>query len=141
MKVKQNRKWKIPYTVLDGRQSLCFSSYKNRKLKIKLWWVGARERKKWHFLYRLFCPKGIFLIFVAPYLNVLTWKCIEYIFRTCIILHTKKLLHVLLLLVFKIIQSLQRILKQCFIDKNLSCYHKTEKHVPRNNFCKEKKPL
>ena len=134
--MKQNRKWKIPHTVLDERQSLCFSSYKNRKLKIKLWWVGAGES-----LCRLFCPKGIFLILAAPFLNVLTWKCIEYIFRICIILRTKKLLHVLLLLVFKIIQSLQRILKQCFIDKNLSCYHKTEKHVPRNNFCKEKKPL
>ena len=28
------------------RQNLCLSSYKNRKLKIKLWWVGACERKK-----------------------------------------------------------------------------------------------
>ena len=28
------------------RQNLCFNSYKKRKLKVKLWWVGARERKK-----------------------------------------------------------------------------------------------
>ena len=26
--------------------SLCFSWYKNRKLKVKLWWVGEKERKK-----------------------------------------------------------------------------------------------
>ena len=45
MKTKRDRKWEIPHTVLK-KQSLCFSSYKNRKLKVKLWWVGARERKK-----------------------------------------------------------------------------------------------
>ena len=28
------------------RRNLCFSSYKNPKLKVKLWWVEARERKK-----------------------------------------------------------------------------------------------
>ena len=26
--------------------NLYFSAYKNRKLNVKLWWVGARERKK-----------------------------------------------------------------------------------------------
>ena len=63
--MKQNRKWKIPHTVLE-RRALCFSSYKNHKLKVKLWWVGARERKWGHFLYRfctmyrLFYPKEIF---------------------------------------------------------------------------------
>ena len=40
-------------------QTLYFSSYKDRKLKVKLWWVGARERKRGHFLYRLFRPKEI----------------------------------------------------------------------------------
>ena len=29
------------------------------KFKVKLWWVGARE-KKGHFLDSLFCPKEIF---------------------------------------------------------------------------------
>ena len=33
---KWKRKWKIPHTVLEGL-TLCFSSYKNRKLKVKLW--------------------------------------------------------------------------------------------------------
>ena len=32
-------------TVLEW-QTLCFSSYKNHKWKVKLWWVVAHERKK-----------------------------------------------------------------------------------------------
>ena len=36
---------KIPHTLLK-RRTLCFSSYNNRELKVKLWWVGALERKK-----------------------------------------------------------------------------------------------
>ena len=47
----------------------CFGSYKNRKLKVKLWWVGGRENKKGHLLYRLFCSNEIFLKCVF-YLNV-----------------------------------------------------------------------
>ena len=44
-KTKQNRKWKIPRRFFE-RWTLCVSSYKNRKFKVKLWWVGARKRKK-----------------------------------------------------------------------------------------------
>ena len=47
--------------VLEER-TLCFSSYKDRKLKVKLWWVGAHERKI-GFLYRLFYRKEFFLTF------------------------------------------------------------------------------
>ena len=61
---KNGTESEIPHTVLE-RQTLCFSSYKSRKVKIKLWWVGARERKKRAFLYRLFCPKKIFGIFIS----------------------------------------------------------------------------
>ena len=42
-KTKQNWKWKIPNTFLE-RQTLCFSSYQNHKLKVELWWVGVCER-------------------------------------------------------------------------------------------------
>ena len=66
---------------------MCFSSYKNRKLKVKL--VDELEltkEKRGHFLYYLFCPKDIFLIFVF-YLNV---QCIEYFFRIYILLHITK---------------------------------------------------
>ena len=34
-----DRKWKIPHPDLE-RQTLCFSSYKNHKLKVKLQSVG-----------------------------------------------------------------------------------------------------
>ena len=46
------------------RRTLCFSSYKNSKLKVKLWWDGAYKIKKRSYLYRLFCPKKIFLTFM-----------------------------------------------------------------------------
>ena len=57
--MKQNRKWKIPHTGLE-RQTLCFSSYKNHKLKVKLWWVGARERKKRAFFVPFILSEGNF---------------------------------------------------------------------------------
>ena len=66
-------KLKIPHTVLD-RRTLRFNSYRNLKLKVKLW------------LYRLFCTREIFITFVF-YLNILF---IEYTFRIYILLHIKK---------------------------------------------------
>ena len=59
MKKKQNWKWEIPHTFLE-RRSLCFSSYKNCKLKVKLLWVRARERKKKAIFVSLILSKGIF---------------------------------------------------------------------------------
>ena len=50
VKMKQNRKWKIPHTVLE-RRTLCFSSYSNHKLKMKMLLVGAHKRKKRSFIY------------------------------------------------------------------------------------------
>ena len=44
---KNKRKSKMENAIRGSeRWTLWFSSNKNRKLKIKLWWVGARERKK-----------------------------------------------------------------------------------------------
>ena len=57
IKRKQNRKWKIPHTVWE-RQILCFSSCKNSKLKVKLWWIGARERKNKTVFVSLILPEG-----------------------------------------------------------------------------------
>ena len=59
IKTKWNRKWKIPYAVLE-RRTLYFSSYKNRKLKVKLWWFGARERKKNAFFVPFILSEGDF---------------------------------------------------------------------------------
>ena len=47
VKMKWNLKWKIPCT--QETWTLCFSSYKNCKLKMKLCWAGARKRNE------LFC--------------------------------------------------------------------------------------
>ena len=66
--LKQSRKLKIPNTVLE-RRTMWFSSYENRRLKVKLWWVEACERKRRYFLYRLFCPTQIFWTFLF-FLNV-----------------------------------------------------------------------
>ena len=68
LKTKRCRKWKIPHTVL-ARQTLCFTSYKNRKLKIKLRWVGARKRKKRGFFVPFIVSEGNFLK-ICVYLNV-----------------------------------------------------------------------
>ena len=67
-----DRKWKIPNIVLQ-RQTLCFSSYENHKLKIKLWWAGAHKRNK----------RAFFVSFIMPEENfsnicVLS-KCIVYL--------------------------------------------------------------
>ena len=43
--MKRYRQWKIQRAVLE-RRTFCFSSYKNHKLKIKLWWDGACKRSK-----------------------------------------------------------------------------------------------
>ena len=82
--MKQNRKWKIPHTILE-RQTLRFSSFKNRKLKVKLWWVGAHERKYTAFFVPFMLSEGNF--FKMFCLNV---QRIEYIFRIQMLLHIKK---------------------------------------------------
>ena len=66
-----------------------------------------KKEKEGTFLYRLFYPKKIVLIFVFL-LNV---HFIEYTFRIYIILHMKKITSYTFLLIFKIVESLQRILK------------------------------
>ena len=58
-KMKRNQKWKIPHTVLE-ELTLCFSLYKNRKLKVKLRWVGARENKKRPFFVSFILSEGNF---------------------------------------------------------------------------------
>ena len=68
IKTKQNRKWKIPQAVLEGR-TFSFSSYKNSKLKVKMLELELAKEKRGHFLYRLFSPEENFVVFVF-YLSV-----------------------------------------------------------------------
>ena len=59
IKTKRNRKWKISHTILE-RRTLCFSSFENHKLKVKLSGVGARDRKKVHFFKVYFVSRKLF---------------------------------------------------------------------------------
>ena len=93
------------------RWNLCFSSYNNHELKARLWWVGACEGKKSSFFTMFILSEGNFLkvCILIPMCSVLN-KLSEYIYIytfTC----KKTLLYTYLLLVFKIVESLQCILK------------------------------
>ena len=58
---KNETEWKMKNPTHSFRKNnLVLQCKQSYKLKVKLWCVGARERKKGAFLYRLFCPKGIF---------------------------------------------------------------------------------
>ena len=61
-----------------------YSRQRMSTVKLKLWQIGVRERKKRAFFVPLILSKGNFLTF-AFYL-----KCVEYTFRKYILLHIKK---------------------------------------------------
>ena len=88
-----------PITVLE-RWTMCFSSYKNCKLKIKLWWVEAHKRKK----NKLYKNKVYFVH--RTYFQHLGFISIYSVFNK-LSAYERTLLHTLLLLVFKIVESLQ----------------------------------
>ena len=100
IKTERNWKRKIPHIVLE-RRTLCFSSYKNRKLKIELWWVGACERKKRAFFVPLILSERISLTLVLS-------QCIVYCiyFQLIHTLHIKNITSYTFLLAFKIVESL-----------------------------------
>ena len=94
-KNKTKSKLENPTYSLREEKTFCFSSYKNRKLKVKLWWEGI-------FCTVYFARKRSFTIFVLS-------QCIVYWIHLQNI-HTftyqKTLFHTLLLLVLKIAESL-----------------------------------
>ena len=71
------------HTVL-GWRTLYFSSYKNRKIKVKLWWVGARERKQRTFFVPFILSEGNFLTFVywMHFQNIHTSSCQKSLLHT-----------------------------------------------------------
>ena len=104
---RRNWKLKIPHTVLE-RPPLCFSSYKNHKLKVKIWGVWAHAKKKKKFFLPFILSKGnVFDICVLS-------RCIVYWIHFQNI-HTftyqKTLLHTPFCLFFKIVENLQCNLK------------------------------
>ena len=61
---KQNGKRKLPHTVLE-RRAMCFSSYKNRKLKVKVCdELELVEEKKRAFFVPFILSGGVFLTFL-----------------------------------------------------------------------------
>ena len=94
IKTGQNRKRKILHTVLE-RRTFRFSSYKNRKSKLRLWWVGARERKKRASSVPFILSEGDFF-----YMGTLSIKIY-------ILVDIKKHYFMHFLLVFKIVESPQ----------------------------------
>ena len=101
IKTKQNRKWLTRHTVLE-RQTFPFNSYKNRKLEVKLSWVGARIFCTVYFVRRKFFQHLCF-ISVHSVLNTLLEHTYFYI--------SKNMTSYTFLLGFKIVESLQCILK------------------------------
>ena len=90
------------------RRALSFSSNKNLKLKVKLWWIGARERKKRAFFVPFILSKRHFFnICILSQCSVLNTRS-EY---TCFYI-SKNITSYTFLLVFKVSKSLQCILKQ-----------------------------
>ena len=53
--------------------TFCFISYKNRKLKVKLWWVGACERKKGALFVPFILSKGSFFKICVLYQCIVYW--------------------------------------------------------------------
>ena len=86
------------------RETLCFSSYKNRELKLKLWLVGVRGKERVHFCITLILPEGyLFNICVISQCTVY-WRNFQ---NTHSFTYQKNLLHTPFLLVFKIVESLE----------------------------------
>ena len=87
--------------------TLCFSWYKNRKLKVQLWWVGARERKKRAFFVPFNFSEENFLKICVSSQCTAYWISFQNIHSFT---YQNTLLHPLSLLVSKIAESIRCIL-------------------------------
>ena len=86
------------HTLLQ-RSALSFSSYKNCKLKVKLWWVGAAKKKSAVFV-MFVLSEEIFLKICVSSQCMVYWIHFQNIYTFT---YEETLLHTLLLLVFKIV--------------------------------------
>ena len=81
----------------------------NCEAKVKLWWVGSRERGESAFFVTLILSEGnLFNIWVLSQC-IAHWINLQNIYTFT---YQKTLLHILLLLVFKMVENLQYILNQ-----------------------------
>ena len=84
-------------------------------MKVKLWWVGAYQRKTRTIFAPFFLPEGIFFFNICVLSHCITdWKK----FRTDKLFHFKKITSYTFLLVFKIVDSLHCILNVRLLSKH-----------------------
>ena len=77
---------------------MCFSSYNNRELKVKLWWIEARKRKKGAFLETFVLPEGNFFNICVLSQCIVYWINFQNI---CTFTYQKTLLHTFIFLFLK----------------------------------------
>ena len=84
-KSEMESKMQYPTHSASKTSLVCFSAYKNRKLKVTPGWVGARERKKGNFC-TVYIVRWYFLTFVLSqcivYWNTLSEYTYIYISKT-----------------------------------------------------------
>ena len=85
-------KMENPTHIVLERWTLCFSSYKNLKLKVQLWWVGAHERNKSAFFVKTILPEGNFFNICVLSQCIVYWTNFENIYSFT---YQKTLLHTL----------------------------------------------
>ena len=90
-------------THIFGWRTLYFSSYKNRKLKVKLWWVRACERKNRAIFVPFILSEGNFFKICILSQCIVYWTHFQNIHTFT---YQKTLLQAFLLLDFKIVESL-----------------------------------
>ena len=88
---------------------MCFSSYKNCELKVKLWWVVACQRKESAFFVTFIFSEGNFFNICVLSQCIMYWTNFQNIHT---FIYEKTLLHTLLFLLFKMVENLQCILKE-----------------------------
>ena len=88
-KTRRNRNWKMPRTVSE---IWTLGSYKNPELKVKLRWVGARERKKIAFFVTLILSKRKFFNIYVLSQCIVYWISFQSIYSFT---YQKTLLHTL----------------------------------------------
>ena len=102
------------------------SSFKTGKLKLKLWWVGARERKMRAFLVPFILYKENFFNICVLSQCIVCWIHFQNIQTFT---YKKSLLHRPLLLVFKIVDKCL----QCILNGKLCTVYATS-HIYRKFF-------
>ena len=80
-------------------RALCFSSFKHRKLKAKLWWVGGRETKKYALFVTFILSKGNFCSLCILFQCLVNWINFQ---NTNIFSYQKALLDTLFCLFLKL---------------------------------------